>query len=76
MSNVTPHNGPNRIFRYVDSSKMPSYNVVSLLDKKTNVLLINRELFDMLPKHEQQRVWNTGDSVIEIATNDFDYFPA
>lgn len=76
MSNVLPHNGPNRLFRYVDPSKMPSYNVVSLLDKKNNLLLINREIFPLLPKHEQQRVWNTDQTVIELATNDFDYFKA
>lgn len=76
MSNVTPQNGPNRIFRYVDPSKMPSYNMVSYLDKEQNILLINRELFDQLPRYEQQRVWNTGQKIIEVATNDLDYFQA
>lgn len=76
MSNVTPHNGPNRLFRYVDPSVLPSYNTVSILNKEKNLLLINRELFPQLPRYEQQRVWNTDQTVIEIATNDFDYFPA
>lgn len=76
MSNVTPQNGPNRLFRYVDPSVLPGYNTVSILDKTKNLLLINRELFPLLPKHEQQRVWNTDQAVIEIATNDFDYFSA
>lgn len=76
MSNVTPQNGPPRLFRYVDPSVLPSYNTVSILIKEKNLLLINKELFPTLPKYEQQRVWNTGDAVIEVATNDFDYFPA
>lgn len=76
MSNVTPHNGPNRLFRYVDPSVLPSYNTVSYLYKDKNLLLINKELFPLLPRHEQQRVWNTGETLIEVATNDFDYFPA
>ena len=78
MSNVTPHNGPNRLFRYVDPSVMPSYNMVSYLDKERNLLLINRLLFDQLPWYEKARVLNTGETIIEVVTptNDYDYFPA
>lgn len=67
MSNVTPHNGPNRLFRYVDKRLLPGNNVVSYLDKEKNLLLINRELFDLLPWYEKQRVWNTDRTLIEVA---------
>lgn len=74
MSNVTPHNGPNRLFRYVDPRLLPSPTVVSYLHKDKNLLLINRDLFDQLPRHEKQRVWNTDQTIIEVATNDDGYF--
>lgn len=74
MSNVTPHNGPNRLFRYVDPGLLPSPTVVSYLHKDKNLLLINRDLFDKLPRHEKQRVWNTDKIIIEVATTDDGYF--
>ncbi len=74
MSNVTPHNGPNRLFRYVDKRLLPGNNVVSYLYKDKNLLLINRELFDKLPQHEKQRVWNTDQTIIEVVTTNDDYF--
>ena len=57
---------------------MPSYNMVSYLDKERNLLLINRPLFDQLPWYEKARVLNTGETIIEVVTptNDYDYFPA
>lgn len=74
MSNVTPQNGPNRLFRYVDASVMPTHNTVSHLDKKRNLLLINRDLFEQLPRHEKQRVWNTDQILIETTTTPRNYF--
>lgn len=73
MSNVTPHNGPNRLFRYVDSTLLPGYNTVSYLDKEKNLLLINRELFNQLPWYEKQRVFNTDKTIIEVVTTNSDF---
>jgi hypothetical protein len=53
---------------------MPSHNTVSHLDKSKNLLLINRDLFDQLPRHEKQRIWNTDQILIEVTTTQPDYF--
>lgn len=62
-----------RLFRYVDASQLPSPSVVSYLYPETNVLLINKELFETLTPGQKRRVWGTDEVLIELVHRRSDY---
>lgn len=64
MSFVFPENGPARVYRFRPASEMPSGDVISMLDAKTNVLRVNRDLFEMLSPPDQRLVLRTGEQVL------------
>jgi hypothetical protein len=56
--NICPDDGPPRLWRFVDPGVLPP-EVVATLDKKQNLLTIDRELYDKLPWLEQHIVLRT-----------------
>lgn len=71
-----PDNGPPRIIRFVDDvSRMPTdvhrycgeTPIVSHLDERTNVLTINRKLFERLDEYNQRQVEKTLDRFTTFA---------
>ncbi len=54
-----PDGGPPRILRFVDPDKMPDGDTLCTLDDTTNVLTINKELYELLDEMEQHRVQRT-----------------
>lgn len=63
---LVPDNGPHRIVRFVDGSQMPSDDVVSMLDRIRNVLLVNTTLYDQLTREEQSAVIKTRQQYLTI----------
>ena len=68
MSAVLPENGPPRIWRFVDADAMPHPDTVAVHDRRTNVVTINRPLFDSLDPRSQDRVRKMDVAVIELRT--------
>jgi hypothetical protein len=42
-----------RLLRFVPASAMPSDNTLTIFVAQHNLLIINKDLFDTLPKHKQ-----------------------
>lgn len=63
----TPDDGPPRLERYVEAGTMPGKDLVALFDPKTNLLVINRELFDRLQKTDQHRVLRTQKTSLSVS---------
>jgi hypothetical protein len=61
-----PDTGPPRLIRYVESSAMPSDDIVSMLIAKDNLLLVNRHLFEQLDHVQQERVLRTKHQFLEF----------
>jgi hypothetical protein len=59
-----PDDGPARIFRY--APRLPLPNVLSLFFKRSNLLIIDRELFDMLSDDQRRRVLRTEEKTLEV----------
>jgi len=57
--NLCPDDGPPRLWRFVDDDIMTAARMVSLLDAKQNLLLINRPLYDQLPWIDQHQLLRT-----------------
>jgi len=66
LSAVFPDDAPPRLWRFVESAAMPHPDVVAMLDKKNNVLRVNRDLFDTLDRDQQKRVMRTHFAIIEL----------
>ncbi len=47
---LCPDTGPPRLWRFVDDDIMLAARLVAMLDEKSNLLIINRELFEQLPE--------------------------
>lgn len=56
---LCPDGGPPRLWRFVEDDTMTMNRVVSLLDAKQNLLIINRPLFDQLVPINQHQVLRT-----------------
>jgi len=57
---LCPDNGLPRLWRFVDDDRtMTEGNIVSVLHKNENCLIINRVLFDKLPAMSQHIVLRT-----------------
>lgn len=54
-----------RLFRYVDQSELPTYDTVAHLDKKNNLVRINKDLFQHLSEYQKKLVWRMEDALIE-----------
>lgn len=63
---LVPDDGPPRIVRFVSSADMPNSNTVALLDQKTNVLRVARELYDQLSPEMQYSVISTQHAALEF----------
>jgi hypothetical protein len=61
-----PDTGPPRLIRYVDSSMLPP-GVVCDFDSDTNLLRVNRELYNKLDDVGQHQVLRTRQPAIEVA---------
>ena len=58
MSVFHPEGGMPRLLRFVPSSQMPSDDTLTTYDAKSNLVIINKELFDTLDwfgKHQAIR---------------------
>jgi hypothetical protein len=56
---LVPDTGPPRILRFVQSAQMPSDSTLFMLDRSTNVLMINNHLYDQLDVAAQHRIVRT-----------------
>lgn len=56
---LCPDGGPPRLWRFVDDDELTEAGVVSRLDAKQNILLVNRGLFDQLTPLNQHMVLRT-----------------
>lgn len=56
---LCPDEGPPRLWRFVDDEIMTAANMVSLLSKKDNILIINKPLFDQLGELNRHMVLRT-----------------
>lgn len=65
MSNLCPDDGPPRLIRFVTHEVMPSSETLSVLDRTNNLLLVQKELFDLLTPSDQRSVIATDHSYIE-----------
>lgn len=63
---LVPDDGPHRVVRFVTGEVMPSDRTIALLDRNTNVLLIERHLFEQLSPTQQSEIVKTQRRVIEI----------
>jgi hypothetical protein len=54
-----PDDGPARIIRYVARGTLPEVGLRALLDKKANLLIIDRDWFEALSSTDQQLVLKT-----------------
>lgn len=63
---LVPDDGPHRVVRFVDQDKMPDDRTIAILDRNTNVLLIERHLFEQLSPAQQSELVKTQSRVIEI----------
>ena len=59
-----PEDGPARLFRWVPSLPLP--NMLSLFFKRQNLLVIDKELFDMLSDDQRHRVLRTEEKCLEV----------
>lgn len=59
---LCPDDGPPRLWRFVNGGSLPN-DVVSMLDKKQNLLLINKNLFDQLGELEKHEILRTHASI-------------
>lgn len=63
---LVPDDGPHRVVRFVDGEKMPSDRTIALLDRNTNVLLIERHLFEQLSPAQQSELVKTQMRIVEV----------
>jgi len=61
-----PDTGPPRLVRYVDSSVMPSNDIVSMLIAKDNLLLVNLHLYEQLGLEQREKVLRTKHQFLEM----------
>lgn len=61
-----PDTGPPRLVRYVDSSAMPSNDIVSMLIAKDNLLLVNLHLYEQLGLEQREKVLRTKHQFLEM----------
>jgi hypothetical protein len=61
-----PDTGPPRLIRYVDSSAMPSNDIVSMLIAKDNLLLVNLHLYEQLGLEQREKVLRTKHQFLEM----------
>lgn len=63
--NLIPDDGrPPRILRFATpfDARLPDATVVAVLDPKRNVLTVDREVFDLLDREDQDRILKTGNT--------------
>lgn len=63
----TPEEGPARLMRYVEPGALPGAGLVCVLDPTKNLLIINRELFDVLTPTEQSQILRTQRTSVTMA---------
>ena len=64
-----PDDRPARLFRYVEPGTLPSRDIISLYDKSSNLLIIDRVNFAKLTPMQKHLVLRTHEPCIEV-----DYF--
>lgn len=64
MSAFCPEGGLPRLFRYVNHMPLP--NIVAMLFRNENLLLIDREHWDRLDDTTRHRVMRTEEKLLEI----------
>ena len=62
-----PDDGPARLFRYVEPGTLPADNLLAILIKEKNLLIIDREYFERLSDTEQHLVLRTQRPFLEIS---------
>ncbi len=65
-SAVFPPDAPPRVWRFVEPAAMPHPDMVAVLDRARNVQIINRALFEMLDRDEQNRLLRSPHAVVEV----------
>jgi len=61
-----PDDRPARIFRYVAPGTLPSREIVSLYDKTSNLLIIDKANFEKLTPMQKHLVLRTHEPCIEV----------
>jgi hypothetical protein len=61
-----PDAGPARLIRYVEPGTLPGINLLAVLDKKANLLIIDKVLFERLTDTERQLVLKTQQPFLEV----------
>jgi hypothetical protein len=56
---LTPDDGPPRILRFVEPGALPDDRTLCVLDYETNVLTINKVLYEKLSRTQQHEVQRT-----------------
>lgn len=67
--NLCPDNGPPRIWRFVEPGSLGYQGgrpIVSLLQKRTNIQLLDKELLDELGDNHRLMVLHTGAAYVTI----------
>lgn len=68
MFQLCPDTGPPRLIRFVASADMPAPDVIATLDPRQNLLRIDREVFDLLDRLDQEMVLRTSARHLELAS--------
>ena len=56
---LCPDEGPPRLWRFVDDDIMTAASMVSMLDKRQNLLIVNKPLYDQLGELNQHMLLRT-----------------
>lgn len=61
---MNPDDGPPRLFRRRPAEFFPDPSTAALLDKSTNTLMINQDIWDQLINLDQHRLLRTQEPII------------
>lgn len=63
---LVPDDGPHRVVRFVDGTHMPDDRTIAILDQRSNVLLVERHLYEQLSYEQKSDVIKTRNVFTEI----------
>ena len=66
--NLIPDDGrPPRLLRFVDPRTFGTPSVVAVLDPTRNLLMVDKEVFDLLDRQDQDRILKTANLTESVA---------
>jgi hypothetical protein len=63
---LCPDGGPNRTIRWVGPSHMPTEHTVCMLYRETNLLFVNKPLWDTLDRARQLEILRTRSDYVDL----------